>query len=71
MSAPTRRRFFTLEYLTVAFMLGSTAQERLGISSSLEGLQAFLEWVQSLGVRRPGPNPRLSHRKKLTPSPAP
>lgn len=35
--------------LVVAFLLGSTFQEQLGISFSVEGLEAFRRWVESLG----------------------
>ena len=44
-----RRRLYVLLFLTAAFLLGSTAQEQLGISFSVEGLERFREWVQSLG----------------------
>jgi uncharacterized membrane protein YdjX (TVP38/TMEM64 family) len=49
MSARWRRRLYVLLFLAVAFLLGSTAQEQLGVSFTLEGLQAFRRWVQSLG----------------------
>ena len=49
-----RRRLYVLLFLTVAFLLGSTAQEQLGISFSLEGLQEFRQWVQDLGWWGPG-----------------
>ncbi len=44
-----RRRLFVLLFLTAAFLLGSTAQEHLGISFTLDGLEAFRRWVQGLG----------------------
>ena len=44
-----RRRLYVLLFLTAAFLVGSTAQEQLGISFSVEGLERFRLWVQSLG----------------------
>ena len=44
-----RRRLFILLCVAVAFLLGSAAQEQLGVSFSVEGLQEFRRWVQSLG----------------------
>ena len=50
MSSPRwRRRLYALLFLVVAFLLGSTAQEQLGVSFTIEGLQEFRQWVQSLG----------------------
>ena len=37
-----------LFFLAAAFSLGSTAQEQLGISFTIEGLESFRRWVQSL-----------------------
>lgn len=36
-------------FVIAAFLLGSTVQDQLGISFSVEGLQAFRQWVQELG----------------------
>jgi uncharacterized membrane protein YdjX (TVP38/TMEM64 family) len=44
-----RRRLYVLLFLAAAFLLGSTAQEQLGVSFTVEGLQEFRRWVQSLG----------------------
>ena len=44
-----RRRLYVSGFLVLAFLVGSTAQEQLGISFSVEGLEAFRQWVQSLG----------------------
>ena len=44
-----RRRLFVLLFLSAAFVLGSTAQEQLGISFTIEGLETFRQWVQGLG----------------------
>ena len=44
-----RRRLYLALFLAVAFLLGSAAQERLGVSFTVEGLEAFRHWVQSLG----------------------
>lgn len=44
-----RRRLYVLLFLVAAFLLGSTAQEYLGISFTVEGLEAFRRWAQSLG----------------------
>ena len=49
MSAHWRRRIAILLFLTAAFLLGSSAQEELGISFSLVGLEEFRRWVHSLG----------------------
>jgi len=49
MSPRWRRRLYVLLFLAAAFLLGSTAQEQLGVSFTVEGLQAFRQWVQSLG----------------------
>ncbi len=55
MTAPRwRRRLYILLFLTAAFLLGSTSQEQLGLSFSVEGLQQFRQWVQSLGWWGPG-----------------
>ena len=53
-SARWKRRLYVLLFLAVAFLLGATAQEQLGFSFSLEGLQAFRQWVQGLGWWGPG-----------------
>ena len=45
----SRRRLYVSGFLVLAFLVGSTAQEQLGISFSVEGLEAFRQWVQSLG----------------------
>ncbi len=44
-----KRRLWVLLFLAVAYLLGSTAQEQLGVSFTIEGLQEFRRWVQSLG----------------------
>jgi uncharacterized membrane protein YdjX (TVP38/TMEM64 family) len=44
-----QRRLFILLLLFVAFLLGSTIQQQLGISFTLEGLEDFRRWVESLG----------------------
>lgn len=44
-----RRRLFVVLLVSVAYVLGSSAQEQLGISFSVEGLEGFREWVQGLG----------------------
>ncbi|MEM1434332.1 MAG: VTT domain-containing protein [Pseudomonadota bacterium] len=44
-----RRRLFVLLFLAAAFFFGSAAQEQLGISFTLEGLESFRRWVQGLG----------------------
>ncbi len=49
MSPRWRRRVFVLLFLAAAFTIGATAQEQLGISFSVEGLEAFRQWVQGLG----------------------
>ncbi len=49
MSPRWRRRLYVVLFLTVAFLIGSTAQEQLGISFTVEGLEDFRRWVQSLG----------------------
>jgi uncharacterized membrane protein YdjX (TVP38/TMEM64 family) len=49
MSPRWRRRLYVLLFLTAAFLLGSAAQEQLGISFTIEGLEEFRRWVQSLG----------------------
>ncbi len=49
MSSRWRRRLYVLLFLVVAFLLGSTAQEQLGISFTVEGLEVFRGWVESLG----------------------
>ena len=49
MSPRWRRRLVVLLLLAAAFWLGATLQERLGLSFSLDGLQAFRDWVQDLG----------------------
>ena len=49
MSPRWRRRVFVLLFLAAAFIIGATAQEQLGISFSVEGLEAFRQWVQGLG----------------------
>ncbi len=49
MSPRWRRRLYVLLFLAAAFLLGSTAQEQLGVSFTVEGLQEFRRWVQSLG----------------------
>ena len=49
MSPRWRRRLIIVLILTAAFLLGSNAQEQLGISLSLEGLEQFRRWVQQSG----------------------
>ncbi len=49
MSPRWRRRLLLLLFLAAAFLLGSTAQEQLGISFTIEGLEEFRRWVESLG----------------------
>ncbi len=49
MSSRWRRRLYVLLFLVVAFLLGSSAQEQLGISFTVEGLEVFRGWVESLG----------------------
>ena len=49
MSPRWRRRLLIVLILSVAFLIGRTAQEQLGISFSVEGLEAFRQWVESLG----------------------
>ncbi len=44
-----RKRLYILLFVTVAYLLGSTAQEWLGISFTVEGLEGFRNWVESLG----------------------
>ena len=44
-----RRRLFIVLFLGVAFSLGSSAQEALGISFTVDGLEEFRRWVQGLG----------------------
>lgn len=44
-----QRRLYVLLFLAIAFLMGSTAQEQLGISFTIEGLEAFRRWVESLG----------------------
>ena len=44
-----RRRLLILLFLVIAFLVGSSAQEQLGISFTVEGLEAFRRWVESLG----------------------
>ncbi len=44
-----RRRLYILAFLLVALVVGSYAQDWLGISFSIEGLEGFRQWVQSLG----------------------
>jgi uncharacterized membrane protein YdjX (TVP38/TMEM64 family) len=48
-SSRWRRRLYVVLLLGAAFLLGSTAQDQLGISFSTEGLQDFRRWVQNLG----------------------
>ncbi len=43
------RRAFVLLLLAGAFSLGSAAQVQLGISFTVEGLEAFRGWIQGLG----------------------
>ena len=40
---------FVLLFIVAAYLLGSKAQEYLGVSFSVEGLEAFRQWVQGLG----------------------
>lgn len=54
MSPRWKRRLHVVLFLTAAFLLGSTAQELLGVSFSIEGLREFRDWVQSLGWWGPG-----------------
>jgi len=49
MSPRWRRRLYVLGFVAAAFLLGSTAQEQLGVSFTVEGLRAFRQWVQNLG----------------------
>lgn len=44
-----RNGLLVLAFLVVAFSLGSAAQEQLGLSFSVEGLEKFRDWVTSLG----------------------
>lgn len=46
---PWRRRLVVLVGLFGVFLVGSTLQDRLGISFSLEGLQDFRQFVDDLG----------------------
>ena len=43
------RRLFVVLFVVVAFALGASAQDQLGISFTVEGLEAFRRWVQALG----------------------
>lgn len=49
MSPRWRRRLIIVLVLTVAYVVGSNAQELLGISFSVEGLEDFRVWVEGLG----------------------
>ena len=49
MSSRWRRRLFLVVLLVAAYLLGSTAQQKLGLSFSIEGLEEFRRWVQALG----------------------
>ena len=49
MSPRWRRRLVIVAVIAVAFFLGSSAQDYLGISFSVEGLEAFRRWVADLG----------------------
>lgn len=53
MSSPWRRRVIIVALVTAAYLLGSSAQEQLGISFSVEGLEQFRLWVQGLGWLEP------------------
>ena len=44
-----RRRSAVIGFVTVAYLVGSTAQEQLGISFNAEGLEEFRQWVAGLG----------------------
>ncbi|MEQ9450204.1 MAG: VTT domain-containing protein [Pseudomonadales bacterium] len=44
-----RRRLYVLLFVSVAFLLGSFAQQQLGVSFTVEGLQDFRQWVEHLG----------------------
>lgn len=49
MSSAWRRRLIIVTLIVVAYVLGSTFQEALGISFTVDGLEDFREWVHSLG----------------------
>ena len=49
MSQRWRRRIYVLLFLSAAFLLGSKAQHQLGIAFTVDGLQAFRNWVENLG----------------------
>ena len=40
--------------LIAVFLIGSSAQEQLGVSFTVEGLEAFWRWVEELGWWGPG-----------------
>lgn len=44
-----RRRFYVVLFLAAAYLLGSVAQDQLGIAFNVEGLEAFRSWVEGLG----------------------
>ena len=48
-----RRRLAVILFIGVALLLGSAAQRSLGISFSLEDVEAFRQWVASLGFWGP------------------
>ena len=49
MSPRWRRSLYVVLFLVVAFLVGSSVQEQLGISFTIEGLEDFRLWVQELG----------------------
>ena len=49
MSPRWRRRLIIAVILAAVFFVGSSAQEQLGVSFTVEGLEAFRRWVQGLG----------------------
>ncbi len=49
LTARWRRRLIVIAVLVGAFFIGSALQDQLGLSFSIEGLQAFRQWVVSLG----------------------
>ncbi len=49
MSPRLRRILIIVAVVTVAYLVGNQAQDYLGISFSVEGLEAFRQWVAGLG----------------------
>lgn len=48
-----RRRIILLLILSLIFWFGSNLQQQLGLSFSMEGLEAFRAWVEDLGAWGP------------------